>query len=469
MATAIFYKIAKRKNSTLIPTNGTAVEVDLKSGTDLISPSFLIQSETQPDYNLLKYEDRYYFIDKVISVRNNLWSLECTEDFGATWKTNIQNTTAYVLFHTHDNTEICDHRLSTKTTPVILSNTAAFDILGNTPIEENVVIMNVVGEDNCCTIAISQADAKDIMNNFDAWLGAFIGSPPPVVYSDDIHATTAIAKYLYLLIQNMAASGKALDCIKNAFILPLNYGSIVGTEGLLKLGKYTTAKPNKNITNRIFSDGCVIDIPWQTDDWRRNSPYTELYLYIPYIGLIQLSTSDLIGASSINISLSLDVSSGDAIFKVYNGNQILHQTGTNLASPYAIGTSNINPMQVESAILSAAGGVASVAEGNIVGGATTTINAFNNIISGQPTCIGSNSGGATLGLDSNCVLFTVLHDTVAEPSSISSTIGTPTNKVMSLSGISGYVQTNSASVSGTMLDAEREAVNNLMNGGIYIE
>lgn len=466
--TAYFYKVAKRKNSTLIPVNGTAVEVDLKAGTDLISPSFLIQSEAEPDYNLMKYENRYYFIDRITSVRNNLWNIDCTEDYGATWKTNIQNTTAYVLYHTHNNTEICDHRLSTKTTKEIQSNTAAFDIIGTTPFTENAVILNIVGENNCCTVAVRQSDAINIMNNFNAWFGDFQQEPQPMAYTQDLDALKDSVMILYNFFKNAAASGKVADCIKSAFIVPINYGSIAGTEQHLKLGKYESNINCKVVLDRIFSDGTTIDIPWQAEDWRRNSPYTEIYLYIPYLGIMQLSASDLIDVESLNISLSMDISCGDTIFKVYNGNQVILQNGTNLASPYAIGSSNMMASEIATNMLSAVGGIMSMAEGNPAG-ATSGLNALANIISGHPTCIGGNSGGASFGLTSDVVLYTIYHDTVAEPETVSATIGTPTNKVMSLSSISGYVQTSSASVSGTMLDAEREAVNNLLNGGIYIE
>jgi hypothetical protein len=63
----------------------------------------------------------------------------------------------------------------------------------------------------------------------------------------------------------------------------------------------------------------------------------------------------------------------------------------------------------------------------------------------------------------------VFHDTNVAPSSVSAVIGTPTNAVKSLTGLTGYVETRNFSVSGAMTDRERADINRLMDGGVYIE
>lgn len=473
--TAYFYKVAKRKNSTLIPANGTAVEVDLKAGTDLISPSFLIQSEAEPDYNLMKYESRYYFIDRITSVRNNLWNIDCTEDFGATWKTNIRNTTAYVLYHNHENLELSDRRLGIESSCHIDSTTVQFEKFSHATVSNNAIIMTIISDDQTGVYAITQEAARTLFQNINSIYDAWGAAPSIVAESEEIpewkffNYMARLSVFMYQALVNLVASGNISDCIKTCFIIPVDYDDIVGEETLLKFGKYQSDITGKKITNRILTEFINIDIPWQTEDWRNNLPYTELYLYMPYLGLNQLSNSDLFGATSITVRMTMDLFSGDTIFILNNGSQTLGHYSTNVASPYSIGTSDVMSSEIVSTMINSVGGIAEVFTRGSVSGATSAINGACNILAGSPTCISGNSGGASLGIGHNVVMYSVFHDTVAEPETVSTTIGTPTNKVMSLSGINGYVQTSSASVSGTMLDAEREAVNNLLNGGVYIE
>ena len=48
-------------------------------------------------------------------------------------------------------------------------------------------------------------------------------------------------------------------------------------------------------------------------------------------------------------------------------------------------------------------------------------------------------------------------------------LGTPSGQVKTLSSLTGYVQTMSASVDGAMTSEERAKLNSLLNSGIYIE
>ena len=93
-----------------------------------------------------------------------------------------------------------------------------------------------------------------------------------------------------------------------------------------------------------------------------------------------------------------------------------------------------------------------------------------NALKPTPSCIGSNAGGAILGINAeNIHCITVFHDTTVAPSSVSAVQGTPFNGVMSLSGVSGYVQTMNAGVDMPGFGADKDIINDMLNGGIYIE
>ena len=123
---ATFYTLSKRKNSTKQPTGtGTVLSVDLKSGTSFISPTFLLNISGTPTYNYLQFEGWYYFIKDKVSVRNNLWELQCEVDALATAKTEILNTHAYVLYDNTTNSQIPDNRIPMKTTATVSANSVA--------------------------------------------------------------------------------------------------------------------------------------------------------------------------------------------------------------------------------------------------------------------------------------------------------------------------------------------------------
>lgn len=472
MAIATFYTTSKRHNSTLIPADGVEIAVNLKGGADLNAPLFLLNSSSIPRYSMMMFEGKYYFINRVRNIRQDLYELECSVDVLATYKEEIQATDAFILYHNHTNTEISDKRISTNTIKAISSATGQFDTLGNVGSGANAaVVVNVMGEGSCCSYGMTQSEANNLMNNYDDWWRDESQLPPP----QEIQSLTDVAEVLkytaeafYYSVKQLFSSGSAAECLRSAIMLPIPKSALSGSSAPIYLGKYRTALNGTKIYDRIFSDGCTVNIPWQASDWRRNAPYTEIYLYIPYIGLVSISPSDVIGESSINISVNLDVSTGDSIFTIYTATHKLGQYSTNLGSSFAIGSSNITPLAGATAIGAAAvsavtGGMASVIAGS------AGFNGLANFLSGMPSTYSGNSGAASIGLNSEVACFTIFHDTVANPHNLKEVIGEPTNKVMNIGDISGYVQTLVASVAGSMTDDERMSINALLDGGVYIE
>ncbi|MBR2735043.1 MAG: hypothetical protein IKE05_02470, partial [Clostridia bacterium] len=424
----------------------------------------------------------YYFVTGIKSVRDNLWEVSCDVDVLGTYKATIQATSAHIVYYTHSNSEISDRRLSTKTTKSLSIQEGVFDTLGSGTGTNYAVVLNVVAENVCGAYAVDQDDAATILSDLTNWIdddndGAELhGDPDDPVYSwlSIEESIKSFFQGIEFFIKQWFASGKVSDNLKSAYIMPLPVSAFSGNTDNVYLGKYKSEVEGVKIYDRIFSDGCSVTIPWQASDWRRNAPYHELYLYIPYVGLIALSPSDLIGDTTINVSVSIDVTCGDAIFTVYTGTKrFIGQYTANMAAPFAIGTSNVQVTQQVNTLIAAsaaaAGAIASggtaLAIGAVSGGAVS----LANNIGGHPSCIGSNMGGAVLGLRDKVVCYSVFHDTSVAPASVSQIIGTPYNGVMSLSGISGYVQTSAASVAGTMTDTEREQINQMLDGGIYIE
>lgn len=471
MATAHLYTLAKRHNSTLQPTGqGTSVTLNLKGGSDILTPVFLLNASSMPSDNYILFEGRFYFVTGIKSVRDNLWEISAEVDVLATYKGVIQGTLAYVLYYNHTNTEIADRRLSIKATQSTSKNTGSFGFLG----KNYCFILTVIGEDSTASFALTPSQIRDLYSadyrdSFDASINDLMQNDP-VTGNDVVEVIADFARWIADFLKTSAGAfnyaGTISDNIKSCMILPVAAGAIGGTPNVnVYIGAINTLVDGFRISDRTFTDTATVSIPWQASDWRRLEPYHEIYLYVPAIGLISLSPSDLIGESSLTVKVSMDVLSGDAIFEVKTSTKTVYYANTNLGTPYALGSSQTSPASIANSIL----GAAAVASGNpaaMLGGAL----GIANSIKPHPTCIGSNAGGAILGIDADVIsCISVFHDTNVSPSAIASVKGTPHNGALNLSGISGYVQTDGASVAGSMTDTERQQINQLLDGGIYIE
>lgn len=473
---------SKRKNSTLQPTGaGTAITAYLKDETSIAQPVFVLTGD-HFDYNYIQFNGRYYFVDDVVSKHNNLCEVHCTVDVLATYKANIQAASAYVLYYSHSNTQIVDQRLSTKTDITILSTTQAFNNLGT----GESYMLTAIGEDRTCIFA---CDKSDIDGLFDSTVLTSIKTGWDNMVSDVDTAVDAISVgsvedmlralfkcWLEFIKTQGAVTTTVLFCddaqkfVKNCFVLPIDKSNIGGTLQMVHLGKWiSNANGNKGFP-RICHDSATLGIPWQASDWRRNEPYHEIYLYIPYIGLIAIPASEVIGVSNITVNVAIDTYSGVTSFVVNADNgTVIGQYSTNIAAPYAVGSSNINLTQSGAQIVaSAAAIVGGAVTGNVAAlsagalGIVNSIKPFDSSISG-------NGGAAGMGLGNTVKCFTVFHDTTVSPSSVSAVKGTPYNGVMNLSGVSGYVQTSGASIDIAGYGNEKDVLNNYMDGGVYIE
>ena len=478
----------KRKNSTKVPTaTGTDITVTLKDDCSADAPVFILNSAAYTSgINYIQFRTAYYYVDDVISLHNNLVEIHCSKDVLATYKSDITGSTQHVLYYTHSNTQISDSRLSTKTDAVIDSDTETFQHLGT----GQAYMLTVVGKDNTSVLACYQSYVDGLFT--DNILGqmdtTFSNAINDVKTTAGGASTATTAACLIDLLQcwfdwkeelsdaaNSAMyAGQASDFVKNCYVLPVAPDHIAGSMGQMQdpiyLGKWKSDAKGYINFPRILHDSATVDIPWQASDWRRNAPYHHIYLYIPYIGVIDISPSEVMGANTLTVNVSIDTYSGVSTFVVNASNGVVvGQYSTNIASQYAIGSANVNVLAAGAQIISSAASiVAGAATGNPLG-ATAGALGLANAIKPIDQSVASNSGAAGMGLGNTVKCFTVFHDTTVGPNNLSAVKGTPYNASMSLSGVSGYVQTSGASVPIAGFGKDKDLVNNYLNGGIYIE
>ncbi len=463
--------VNKRKNSTYVPNNlDHEYEVVLKESCSDYAPVFILQNPTNRfSYNYLEWDGWYYYIDDVIREKNHMVTLKCRLDPLASARPYILASTQFVAFDTTPNNEVIDTRLSVNTSEIV---NVTSDTSGNF-FESGTILLGVVGTGNTGTFCVTLAQLKAMMSDiFDNYLDNPDALPMPTVTFDTIDdAADTLTKNIISGLRQLIATGKAPDCIKSCIYVTVPESAFNGINATIWLGNYNTG-----VTAKLINPGTRatethnLTIPWNFTDWRKNAPYTNVYLKLPYVGLVPISTAEIINATAFGITTFVD-QNGNIAHLVYanvGGNNILvGRYGGNCASNILIGASGLNPLNaITGGAAIAAGAITALA--NPLAGGTTAIAGFLGALQPFSSSAGSAGGGAYMD-DPIYSCYVVSHNTNVEPSSVSVFMGTPTMAVKSLSGLSGYVECRNASVSAPFSESTLQEINSYLNGGVYLE
>lgn len=473
--TVSFTTASKRENSTKQLTMTSTHDCTFKNGCSMLKPTLLLEleSSTFPKYTAFKIEDRYYNVTDIRSVRNNLFEVSGDIDVLATYKTNILATTAYVLYDNVPNTELVDNRLPMKTSKSVSAESAACPL----QLDGGCYILSLTGSHDTTGVykvsfnelASLIDDVSDILDDFfppttppDPDDPTYSGIDGKIRYVGDIF--DFIAERLKTAIGNFFGSGNIPENIRECRYIPFNRGTTLGQQTIY-LGTYKTQTSLSKLNTDTIVDSVSVGIPWQAADFRRRSPFTDIYLYIPYIGMTKLSSENLVGQTSVNVQYALGIRDGSLVVTVRSGSEVLGQYHSNVAASVPVGVSNINIPRAAQSIIQ---GAAAVAKNSPLGLGLAALS-FGDSVTPNFSCIGGLDGIAATAASQNVTCYTVFHDTIAAPNIQIATIGAPTMYPKSLGSLENYVQTLSASVDGAMTSEERTKLNNLLDSGIFIE
>lgn len=472
MATLTYYSFSKRHKSTKQPTSGTDITVNLKDGVSLTNPVFLLNFSGFPTFNYCQFEGRYYFVTDIRQVRNDLFEVECEEDYLASWKSTIGSTQAMILYATGGSDNIVDARIPITSPVYTASEASALDGITITDGNQGTIILSITGVGSFGNYVMQNStQIFDLIRDVDNFFRYLISG--------------ATDPYIEVDLQRLL-NGNCADNLKGAIALPILASAMTqGTLENLYLGTYPCVDHNDNnikgyrITDPLATGSATISIPWRYSDWRRHSPYTSLYLYLPLIGTIQLPTDELIGESSIAVLYSINITSGDVAVEVRasSSQKIITTASGNCAMATPYGSANISTSKVASAVVTGIAGVAAAALAPTSGGATLALFGGLSASAGQMLTAaqgetkggGGLSGGASHGLTKLCVLTSVSKELTDSQANVNPIIGKPVMAKNTIGSYSGFVQTDGAQVEGLMNNNEREVINSLLDGGIYYE
>lgn len=430
------YNLAKRRNSTKQPSKGSNITVNLKEGTSYFNPSFILNFNPT-GFNYLSWDNRYYYITNIENTRNGIYTISCELDALATYKSDILGTTAFVLYSSSNyDVGIPDTRLSTKPNYIVKTNVVTYPIAGNP-----LYVVTYIGESGSSMKGVTEKSLATLQNalSTNAFAELFVDSSKAV---SKMLSNTAQAITGCTYVPRCSTSGRPMEIV-------LAGGYKTGASGTL--------------VNRHDFATTSISIPWNfsSGDFRNRSQYTSLLLLLPCYGYLQLNTDNYIGGNSITIDVFQDSATGTI---AYVGKDF-----------YCVANMGCNVQISTTTQGNLTSGISSIASAGLqaLSNPISALgNVFNAVTSSMATNVGSvGSYGNTIAMDStlNIEIVVISHDTNVEPSSMTSNYGRPCNKVLSLSGLSGYVQTANANVVTRASKQYKDEIDSLLNGGVYLE
>lgn len=460
-----FWKFSKRHNSMKRPsTNAQEVSFAYKDINDIHNPVIEVTTDVK-NYNYARIGNIYFFVESLKTVAKNLWNVSLKIDLLATYKDEILANKTKVLFSSSMyDLSIIDNRIISTGKYERQSNTAQF-----------------IGTLSNHNITPNGTFALTALSNTSIW------------------ATGATTTYFmtYQQMQRFARElvdanawesfkqffNNPMDGIIECYYLPLDISQYIdlSVDGEVQIGDYafpeTTAKKAlaTNLTPKSFK--AQIEIPWVYDDFRRLQPYTEISLYVPFCGSKSISPEMVYNIDAIFIDYSIDVVTGNIQAIAYNKEEVLAEFSGNCKVVLPVGQTQSRADSILGGIGGAAIAIAGFAVGSPVVGVGGIASAVTSVVTpATNNTMGSMSGsvlGATIGNETKrwqqFRLSITSRKTADNPAGIRSTIGNALNKIVTLSELSGYVQTISASVSVSAYESETISINNLLDGGVYIE
>lgn len=449
----IFYtNFSKRKNSTKNPETsgvvGVTKEVKLKGQVDKINPTFFVASTEQ--YVYCKAWGMYYFVHRTSYDIDGAQVVYCNLDVLGTWKNEILATTAFVAYSTNDYSALLkDDRVATEATMTCAVERKSSNYFQTINDADALVVLG----------SISQAEGIVQYAMSKTYLDAVIYD----LFQDD--------SVFDSLMQQFGAVSQGLIFAKR---FPIDPDKIsVMTPASLYIGNYELpGAVGKVITNLHLSEIIEITIPWHYTDFRKMEPYQRLSVTLPFIGETELSISDFLDTDTMDIRMDMSLVTGKLSYTIRSNGNVVSVLETTIGQDLPLATDQLSKRSIEGLMSASAeiGTGLGLGQGLAVAhGISSMVNAVMHAPQTSITVIGGYSGNYGEYAVDNYRVNVRYCDTRIEPSNLANLYGRPCMRTRSLTGLTGYVQTQGFSIELSAMDTIRDMINALMDSGVYLE
>ena len=280
-------------------------------------------------------------------------------------------------------------------------------------------------------------------------------------------------------------SGDLIDTIAKLFNNPMEAviglhelycTPITGDNTTIKAGFLDSGVTSRLVDSRYTEINCgAITVPEYWGNYLDYSPYTKVYCYLPFIGIVELNTDDIVG-HGVQITYKIDS---------YNGSCVAMITTAKKQDEESVVYQFSGNCSVEVPITS---GMKSAMQSALIGAATCAIGAGAVGIAGSALATAAVAGGAKRGLNSK--------NTVAHSGTFGSSYGAmgikkpyiivkrpvqkvvhgynknygyPAHSMVTIGNCSGYLRCRDFEVvSSTATEEEKKRIEVLLKEGVYV-
>lgn len=480
-----FGNIEKRVNSTKafdytkLPDEERC---DFKQTTSMERPVIYVTLNSiniSPQWNYCQCEETasfYWIRDISIGIRGrgtaNIWQFTLELDPLATYRDAILKTDAFIEYGFNQDSSGATFRLQDTRQAVGMApkiSTASADITdGNIDASGGTYVLSCVGKSGLHAYAMSAATLGSLLTAVSlTW---------ETLTKPMVRWELALPEFMNKLL----FGGNALECVRSCIWIPINlsrYGA--GRQTEITLGQFNTTVFAQQVTpSSSRSVHTTIAIPWPADDWKRMN--CQIQLYVPFVGTLAVPVDQCNTAANIDIDWSVCFVDGSVTTLVRAGDYTVYAGSTSIASPYGIGTSNIDPVRALTGAISTVSGAMNFGGGllstvaGFAGGTMQAAQGIAQVAQGvQQTVSPLNCSAGTMGGASQVQLpleakLTLLYYPPVDDAGFQQVYGYPVMKVAK--PVQGYCKT--LGFSCAPLNAKPDEIsyiNAAMDSGVFIE
>jgi hypothetical protein len=292
-------------------------------------------------------------------------------------------------------------------------------------------------------------------------------------------------------------SGDIIDTIGKLFNNPMD--AVIGlheiyctptesaTDVNIRAGFLESNVPSRLVTSRYTEIKCgAVSVPEYWNNYLDYSPYTKSYCYLPFIGIVELNTDDIVG-SGVEITYRIDVYNGSCIAlittaKPNSAESVTYQFEGNCAVSVPITSGMMSAVQnaligvattalsagATAAVTVATGGTAlpaAVLAGSVAAGATKQGLTSKNQVQYSGS-FGSSYGA--MGLKKPFLIIKRPRQKVVY--GYNENYGYPSHKMVLVSTCTGYLRAREVDViSPTATEEEKKMIENLLKTGVFVD
>lgn len=236
----------------------------------------------------------------------------------------------------------------------------------------------------------------------------------------------------------------------------------------LYLGNVFMNVSGVNVVDEQFIeiDCGTVDVPELFGNATDYEPYTSVEIYLPFIGIQQLSANDVVGGS-VNLVMKEDVLTGAILAEITvtkNGStQTLYQfTGNGAVQIPLTGQDRLSQIM---------GGIKGALSGGFAGGvAGSFIGAASGAMASKPSIMKSGGFSPNTGAMAGKLPYLIINRNVPlDASNYNKFTGYPSNKTVKLNTLAGYTRVREVHVEGLgCTDAEKQLIETALKEGVIL-